>query len=238
MHGLAQWGALRHDRAITPSSASHPSGSARPPDPAGTPRVFRADVGSQRVDLPLVQVAPDVTIALLICVDHGIAFSELAGKELAERLRDAAPEVVVSVATMGIPLAIEVTRALRLDDYVILHKTPKIHLGETWAEQVRSITTGANQTLRLDPARVAAVRGRRVAVVDDVVSTGASLRASLSLLRRAGAEPVVVGAFLTEGQQWRRALGEDAQLVRALGAIPLFRNRPDGTLEEDWVGDA
>jgi adenine phosphoribosyltransferase len=190
------------------------------------------------VDLPLVQVAPDVTIALLICVDHGIAFSERAGKELAARLRDAAPDVVVSVATMGIPLAIEVTRALHLDDYVILHKTPKIHLGETWAEPVRSITTGADQTLRLDPARVGAVRGRRVAVVDDVVSTGASLRASLNLLRRVGAEPVVVGAFLTEGQQWRRALGEDAQLVRALGAIPLFRNRPDGSLEEDWVGDA
>ncbi len=210
--------AVRHDRAITE-------------------RIYRTAVGSQTVDLPLVQVAPDVTIALLICVDHGVAFSERAGKELADLLREARPEVVVSVATMGIPLAIEVTRALGLDDYVILHKTPKIHLGDTWVEPVRSITTEADQTLRLDPARVDAVRGRRVAVVDDVVSTGASLRAALSLLRRAGAEPVVVGAFLTEGEQWRRALGEDAAMVRALGAIPLFHVRPDGTLLEDWVGD-
>jgi len=193
-------------------------------------------VGSQTVDLPLVQVAPGVTIALLICVDHGVAFSERAGRELADLLRAAAPEVVVSVATMGIPLAIEVTRALGLDDYVILHKTPKIHLGDTWVEPVRSITTGADQTLRLDPARVGAVEGRRVAVVDDVVSTGASLCASLRLLRRAGAEPVVVGAFLTEGEQWRGALGEDAEMVRALGAIPLFRDGPDGTLVEDWSG--
>lgn len=202
------------------------------------PRTHRATVGSQVLDLPLVQVAPDVVIALLICVDHGIAFSERAGRELADLLRDAQPEVVVSVATMGIPLAIEVTRALGLDDYVILHKTPKIHLGETWAEPVRSITTGADQTLRLDPGRAHAVRGRRVAVVDDVVSTGASLRASLSLLRRVGAEPVVVGSFLTEGQQWRGTLGPDADLVRALGAIPLFRPGPDSTLVEDWVGDA
>ncbi|MGH8979415.1 MAG: phosphoribosyltransferase family protein [Acidimicrobiales bacterium] len=190
------------------------------------------------MELPLVQVAPDVTIALLICVDHGVEFSSRAGKELADLLADAEPEVVVSVATMGIPLAIEVTRALGLDDYVILHKTPKIHLGDTWAEPVRSITTGADQTLRLDPARVAAVQGRRVAVVDDVVSTGASLRASLALLRRVGADPVVVGAFLTEGQQWRASLGSDAALVRALGAIPLFHDAPDGGLAEDWTGDA
>ncbi len=199
-------------------------------------RTYRTTVGSQTVDLPLVQVTDDVTIALLICVDLGVGFSEVAGRELAELLRDAEPEVVVSVATMGIPLAIEVSRALGIDDYVILHKTPKIHLGNTWAEPVRSITTGANQTLRLDPSRVDAVHGRRVAVVDDVVSTGASLRAALSLLRRAGAEPVVVGSFLIEGQEWRRALGPDAELVRSLGAIPLFRAAPDGSLTEDWTG--
>ena len=191
-------------------------------------------MGSQTADLPLVQVAEGVTIALLICVDHGVAFSEQAGRELAEKLAPAAPEVVVSVATMGIPLAIEVTRSLGLDDYVILHKTPKIHLGDTYVEPVRSITTGSQQTLRLDPARVGAIKGRRVAVVDDVISTGASLLAALNLLRRVGAEPVVIGAFLTEGAEWRAALGEDAERVQALGAIPLFRDRPDGSLVEDW----
>lgn len=185
-----------------------------------------------------MEVAEGLSIALLICVDHGVTFSEQAGRELGKLLAGEHPDVVVSVATMGIPLAIEVTRALDLDDYVILHKTPKIHLGNTWAEAVRSITTGAAQTLRLDPERVAAVRGRRVAVVDDVISTGASLGAALRLLRRVGAEPVVVGAFLTEGAQWKAALGEDAGLVRALGAIPLFRRAPDGGLVEDWLGEA
>lgn len=195
---------------------------------------YRATVGSQTADLPVVQVAPDLAIALLICVDHGIAFSERAGKELAELLAPARPDVVVSVATMGIPLAIEVTRALGLDDYVILHKTPKIHLGDTFVEPVRSITTGGDQTLRLDPARVGSVRGRRIAVVDDVVSTGGSLRAALALLRRVGGDPVVVGAFLTEGTEWRATLGEDADLVRVLGNIPLFRVEEDGSLTEDW----
>ena len=122
MPAFARQPAVRDDRAIAE-------------------RTYRTTIGSQTVDLPLVQVAPDVTIALLVCVDYGVAFSERAGEELAELLADTRPERVVSVATMGIPLAIEVTRALGLDDYVILYKTPKIHLGDTWVEPVRSITT-------------------------------------------------------------------------------------------------
>ena len=149
-------------------------------------RTYTTTVGSQEVELPLVALSDELTIALLICVDMGVAFAETAGRELAELMRPAQPEIVVSVATMGIPLAIEASRALGLDDYVILHKTPKIHLGETWAEPVHSITTDKPQRLRMDPARVDAVRGRRVAVVDDVISTGASLPAALRLVRRIG----------------------------------------------------
>ena len=191
-------------------------------------------MGSQSVDLPLVEVAEDLLIALLICVDYGVAFSETAGKELAELLAPAEADIIVSVATMGIPLAIEVTKALGLDDYVILHKTPKKHLGESLAEPLRSITTGSVQKLRLDPARRRALAGKRVGVVDDVISTGASLAAALRLLRRVDAEPVVIGAFLTEGGGWRQALGEDAGRVRALGRIPLFHQEPGGGLRQDW----
>src|ERR1700677_1038250 len=129
-------------------------------------RTYAAMVGSQAVELPLVPLSDNLTIALLICVDLGVAFAEVAGRELADLMRPAAPAICVSVATMGMPLAIEASRALGLDDYVILHKTPKIHLGETWSEPVNSITTEKVQRLRMDPARVPAVQGRRVAVVD------------------------------------------------------------------------
>ncbi|HEY1827720.1 MAG TPA: phosphoribosyltransferase family protein [Acidimicrobiales bacterium] len=199
-------------------------------------RTYSTTVGSQAVELPLVALSDTLTIALLICVDMGVSFAETAGRELAELMRPAEPEIVVSVATMGIPLAIEASRALGIDDYVILHKTPKIHLGETWSEPVHSITTDKEQRLRLDPARVAAVQGKRVAVVDDVISTGASLSAALRLVRRIGAEPVVIGALMTEGGAWRQALGADADNVRALGAMPLFHPAADGSgeLVEDW----
>ena len=190
-------------------------------------RTYSTTVGGQAVDLPLVALSDDLTIALLICVDLGVHFAQVAGAELAELMAPAEPEIVVSVATMGIPLAIESSRALGLDDYVILHKTPKIHLGETWSEPVNSITTDATQRLRMDPARVAAVRGRRVAVVDDVISTGASTLAALRLVRRIGAEPVVIGTLMTEGASWRSALGPDAANVRSLGSMPLFRPADD-----------
>jgi adenine/guanine phosphoribosyltransferase-like PRPP-binding protein len=190
------------------------------------------------VDLPLVPIADDLAIALLITVDHGVRFAEQAGTELAELLAPFNAEVVASVATMGIPLAIEVTRALGLDDYLILQKTPKIHLQDAISEPVTSITTGAPQRLLFDRARVSVVAGRRVAVVDDVISTGASVCAALNILRRVGAEPVVIGAMLTEASTWRQALGEDASLVHALGGIPVFRREPSGGLVEDWDGSS
>ena len=197
-------------------------------------RTYMTTVGSQAVELPLVALSDELTIALLICVDMGVKFAETAGRELADMMRPERPDIVVSVATMGIPLAIEASRALGFDDYVILHKTPKIHLGETWSEPVHSITTDKEQRLRLDPARVDAVRGKRVAVVDDVISTGASLSAALRLVRRIGADPVVIGSLMTEGGAWRKALGPDADNVRSLGAMPLFRPTADGGLTEEW----
>jgi len=197
---------------------------------------YRAQVGTQTRDLPIVPIADDLAIALLITVDHGVRFIERAGQELAECLRRFEIDCVVSVATMGIPVAMEVTRALGLDDYMILQKTPKIHLADAIDVPVRSITTATNQRLLLDRERLMAVAHRRVAIVDDVISTGASIHAALRLLRGVGATPVAIGALLAEANSWKSMLGEDAQLVQMLGSIPLFRTNSTGRLYEDWDG--
>ena len=76
--------------------------------------------------------------------------------------------------------------------------------------------------------------GRRVVVVDDVISTGASTAAALSLVRRTGGQPVAVGVLMTEGSAWRDTLGADADRVVALGSMPVFRPGPDGDLRADW----
>jgi adenine phosphoribosyltransferase len=181
-------------------------------------------------------LSDELALALLITVDMGVGFMSQAGRELADIIRPYDVDIVATVATMGIPLVVEVTRALGLDQYVMLHKTPKIHLADAISETVRSITTSGEQRLFFDRARVADVRAKRVALVDDVISTGASTGAALRLLRGVDAEIVVIGTLVTEASRWRDALGNDAPKVRALGSIPVFRPDGSGGLVEDWVG--
>jgi adenine phosphoribosyltransferase len=197
---------------------------------------YSVEIGSQRVELPVVSLNDNLALALLITVDMGIAFMAKAGEELADVLAPYDVDVVATVATMGIPLAVEVTRHLGLDQYVTLHKTPKIHLSDAFSEPVRSITTDADQRLLFDRARLSDVEGKRVAIVDDVISTGASTGATLRLLRGIGANIVAIGTLVTEASLWRQALGEDSTMVRALGAIPVFRPDGSGGLVEDWNG--
>jgi len=189
---------------------------------------FTSRLGSQSIDLPLVEVAPDVAIALFITFDRGISTLQTAGRELAERLRPHGPEVVATNATCGIPVAIEVSRALGLDDYVVLQKTPKINLADAYTEPLSSITTDRDQALRLDRARQPAVAGRRTVLVDDVISTGGSINAGSRLLRSAGADLVGIGLLFDEGDEWREALGDDAGLVHSLGHLPVFRRDAGG----------
>ncbi len=199
-------------------------------------RTYSAEIGTQRVDLPIVSLNDELALALLITVDMGIGFMSQAGRELADIIRPYDVDVVATVATMGIPLVVEVTRALGLDQYVMLHKTPKIHLADAISETVRSITTSGEQRLFFDRARIADVEGKRVALVDDVISTGASTGSALRLLRGVEADIVVIGTLVTEASKWRDALGDDALKVRALGSIPVFRPDGSGGLVEDWLG--
>ncbi len=193
---------------------------------------YEATIGSQHLDLPIVPLSDEVAVALMITVDLGVHFSERAGQELAELLRPFNVEVVASVATMGIPIAIEVSRSLGLDDYVIFQKTPKIHLADALSEPLRSITTGQEQHLLFDRARVDVVRDRNVALIDDVTSTGGSMHAALALSRAAGANPVAIGVLATEGDEWRSTIGDDSALMHSLGLLPLFQRLPNGEVRE------
>jgi adenine phosphoribosyltransferase len=187
-----------------------------------TERTYLATIGSQQVELPIVPVSPELSIALFMTIDHGVRMIDVAGAELAEAFRAAEPEIVVAPATLGIPVAIAVSRALGLDDHLILQKSTKVHLGDALTEEVQAITSTHPSVLRLDRARVPAVAGRRVLLVDDVISTGSSAAAALRLLERAGADVVGIGALLAEGDGWPEALLPHEDRLRSLGRIPLF----------------
>lgn len=194
----------------------------------GARQFHQAQIGSQVLDLPVVALNDGLAVALLITVDLGVGVLERAGADLAALLSDRSVDVVCSVATMGIPVAIELTRALGLEEYVIAHKTRKIHLADGEWEPVRSITTDAEQSLGLDRARLGAIAGKQVVIVDDVISTGGSMQAATNLVRRVGGHVAALGCLATEGHAWRAALGADAELVVRLGSLPLFKPGASG----------
>jgi len=190
--------------------------------PNPSPGTFPIEIAGERFSLPIVQLDDRTAIAHLMVIDMGIRFGDLAGQAIARRFAGLKPEMVVGSATLGIPIAMDVSRYLGLDRYVILQKSPKFSLADALVEEVRSITTPTVQRLLLDRKSIPAIEGRRVLVVDDVVTTGSSLAAAIRLVRRAGATVIGAGVILTEGNAWRSALGDDEGLVESLDHIPQF----------------
>ncbi|KAJ9133676.1 hypothetical protein NKR23_g10563 [Pleurostoma richardsiae] len=198
------------------------SGYKRPGCPVTT-QTWTVDVAGREINLPIVAIKPDFGISLMMIIDLGVAFGEHCGRALADNLRPLKPDIVVGAATLGIPVAIEVSRGLGIDRYVILQKSNKIHLTDALVQPITSITSKGEQRLLLDRDAVPLLGGRRVVVVDDVVASGSSLKGAMDLVRRAGGDVVGVGVILTEAREWGATLGEDVKLVHGLAHIPQFK---------------
>lgn len=192
--------------------------------------VWTVDVAGKDIDLPIVAIKSDFAISLMMVIDMGVKFGEFVGQNLAEKLGHLKPDVIVGPATLGIPVAIEVSRALGLDHYVVLQKSPKIHLGDALEQKITSITSKGEQRILLDRRSVPLLEGRRVVVVDDVVASGSSLQGAIDLVRKAGGDVVGAGVILTEAHEWKGVMGKDADLIHHLGHIPQFTKK-DGKWE-------
>eukprot|EP00633_Aureoumbra_lagunensis_P014160 CAMPEP_0197353480 /NCGR_PEP_ID=MMETSP0893-20130614/39692_1 /TAXON_ID=44058 ORGANISM="Aureoumbra lagunensis, Strain CCMP1510" /NCGR_SAMPLE_ID=MMETSP0893 /ASSEMBLY_ACC=CAM_ASM_000539 /LENGTH=178 /DNA_ID=CAMNT_0042868813 /DNA_START=29 /DNA_END=565 /DNA_ORIENTATION=- len=177
-----------------------------------------------------------MAIALLMTIDEDIATMDFAGRELAEKIASKNIDCVASAATLGILLGATVAKELQLPRQYVLQKTMKTHLSDALIEPLNSITTKNDQALRLDRRWLSELNGKRVAFVDDVISSGSSCAAALRLLRAAGAEVVAIAAILVEADGWRTKLGqEDANLVSFLAKIPIFRrDNEDAPWQEVW----
>ena len=138
-------------------------------------QTYTVDIAGEPVILPVVPINNELAISLLMVIDMGVKFGERTGKAMAAKLAPLKPDIVVGAATLGIPVVIEVSRALGLDDYVIAQKSPKIHLADALVQELQSVTSSGKQKLMLDRRSVPLLAGKRVAVVDDVVATGSSL---------------------------------------------------------------
>ncbi|GAB6280544.1 MAG: phosphoribosyltransferase family protein [Thermovirga sp.] len=166
--------------------------------------------------LPKVKVAEGLVIASFVMLGD----TELV-ERTAEKLTDMLPgeriDMLVCLEAKGIPLTHAIARRLGVN-YVTVRKSVKSYMEDPLVERVSSITTQGEQILVLDGVDREKISGKSVCVVDDVVSTGGSLRAVQSLLEKAGAVVVCKAAVLLEEG------GYDGSDLVFLERLPVFRS--------------
>ena len=181
---------------------------------------YRMTVAGLERDLPICPVNEKLYIAgFVIFGDQELTVS--CARELLAR----APEYdyIITAEAKGIPLAHEMARQSGAEKYFLARKAPKLYMTGVFSSTVKSITTAKEQTLYLDVADAELMKGKKILVVDDVISTGESLAALETLVQKAGG--IIAGrmAILAEGD------AQDRQDLIYLEKLPLFN--PDGTVK-------
>lgn len=171
--------------------------------------------------LPLCKVTDELYIGAFVLFGNA-KLTEACARELLK----IAPEYdyVITAEAKGIPLAHEMARQNGDETYFIARKYPKLYMSGVFEVEVKSITTDKVQKLYLDTAEADMMKGKRILIVDDVISTGESLKALETLVKEAGG--IVVGemSVLAEGDASKR---DD---ILFLNPLPLFNS--DGTVKE------
>ena len=180
---------------------------------------YHMTVAGLERDLPICPLNENLSIAgFVIFGDQELTVA--CARELLKR----APEYdyIITAEEKGIPLDHEMARQAGDKKYILARKGPKLYMRDIFSVTVNSITTAKEQKLYLDGADAALMKGKRILVVDDVISTGESLRALEALVEKAGG--IICGrmAILAEGDAQER---ED---LIYLEKLPLFH--PDGTV--------
>ena len=171
-------------------------------------------------DLPICKVTDDLYIAgFVIFGDQELTVA--CAKALLEKAQEY--DYIITAEAKGIPLAHEMARQTGAKKYFLARKAPKLYMQGVFSVSVKSITTAKEQTLYLDTADAELMKGKKILLVDDVISTGESLHALEALVEKAGG--VIAGrmAILAEGDAQERP-----DLIY-LEKLPLFN--PDGTVK-------
>lgn len=174
---------------------------------------YHLTVGGVTRQLPVVPVNQDIAIASFVILGDCELVTAVA-PFLAEKL----PEVdyLVTAEAKGIPLIHEMCRVMHMPHYIVARKGVKPYMQNPLSSTVVSITTQKPQTLYLDNADAQTLKGKRVAIVDDVISSGESLRALEELLLQAGATVCAKAAILAEDK------AADRDDIVFLQRLPLF----------------
>lgn len=170
--------------------------------------------------LPYVQVADNLVLASFVCLSDTELVSTVAPR-LVKRL----PEVdyLMTAEAKGISLCYEMSRLMGMKDFIVARKSCKPYMQNALSHTLTSITTQKEQTLWLDGCDVEKIRGKRIALIDDVIATGESLQAIENLATEAGAQVVARAAILAELESVHR------KDIIYLKEHYVFRPNPDGT---------
>lgn len=176
-------------------------------------KTYTMSVAGVTRELPIVKLNETISIASFVILGD----VELVTKT-APALIDKMPEVdfLVTAEAKGIPLVFEMARLLNMGHYVVARKSIKPYMTDPLVDEVVSITTQEKQRLCLDEKDALAIKGKRIAIVDDVISTGNSIEAIERLVESAGAEVVAKVAILAEGD------AADRDDIIFLEHLPLF----------------
>ncbi|WP_101912343.1 phosphoribosyltransferase family protein [Megasphaera vaginalis (ex Bordigoni et al. 2020)] len=177
-------------------------------------RYYELHVAGCTRQLPILNVTDKLAIAgFVILGDTEIV--ENTAKEMVKKI-PADTEVLMTAETKGIPLAAEMARILGMKRYVIARKSVKAYMENPLIVEDESITTQGKQMLCLMDTDIALIRNKKTLLLDDVISTGGSMRALAELAEKAGAEIIGKAAILAEGDAAMR------QDIIYLEKLPLF----------------
>ena len=193
---------------------------------------WAVDLGGQQILLPIRRL-PEAGRAVCSLILNQASFQVLDALAdiVAAKLQPYAPEVIVAVPTLGLPLAEAVARRLGHSRLVPLGYSRKFWYDDALSEPVTSITSpGTGKSLRLDPNLLPLIKGRRVALVDDAISTGATAVAAVRLLQAAGAEIAGMVVAMKQSNRWEKPVDALATplVVRAVYGCPLFKLSDEG----------
>ena len=176
-------------------------------------KTYTLHVAGLTRELPIIKLSYDLSIASFVILGD----TEIVRKTapiIAKKL----PEVdfIVTAEAKGIPLAYEISKVLNLNEYVVARKSVKAYMEEPIEVEVNSITTTNSQKLYLNNQDAKKIKGKRIALVDDVISTGQSLKALERLVEKAGGKVLAKAAILAEGD------AKDRKDIVFLEALPTF----------------
>lgn len=177
-------------------------------------QTYGIEIAGLHRELPLFEIKPGLRIAILnILGDTELV--EACAQALKAELKSIEFDLLVTAEAKSIPIAHALSVATA-KPYIILRKIYKPYMGNALQSKTQSITTGELQTLYLDEKDQALIKGKKVIILDDVISTGSTLQGMHLILDKAGAFIVAEAAILTEGERakWSNII--------SLGHIPIF----------------